>query len=265
MAVFQRAGIKLQGRYLLSFSSSSQKVRINCYCHSSLCLLFREGQTYCTSVVYLGLGLSLFPAVKEKKSTGTWGMYMCVCIFLFFPLLHCQNPCNCCRTTGLVCGLRLLLPHSRAQFTPPTQLSLLLPHGSHLVPKFGPVRELPFSNSALLKFYLSLQPRAQVCSRTSSVPAPNEHFQSSAAHTSSAIFLFHSLTEHHNFFINFPHFITSHVSSLNLWTLQFNNSSQRVPPAQTIPLSSCCISCLGISCPSPYLPSVFPILTSSST
>lgn len=60
-----------------------------------------------------------------------------------------------------------------------------------------------------LKSYLPLQPIAQVCSRFSSLPAPNLHLQSSAAHTSPGIFLFHSLNEHLIFLTNFPHIIAS--------------------------------------------------------
>lgn len=183
---------------------------MNCYCHSSLCLLFREGQTYCTSPSRQACGCHCFQ--QQKRSTGAWGIYVCVCTALFFPRLHCQNPCCCCPTTGLVHGPMLLLPHHRAWFTP-TYLPL-----TSTAPEFPPHCKIPALSdnshpptllSPELKSYLRLQPMAQVCSRSSSLPAPNLHLQPSAAHSSPGIFLFHSLNEHLIFLTNVPNVIAS--------------------------------------------------------
>ena len=91
------------------------------------------------------------------------------------------------------------LPITSASRFPPHSRISALSENSHLPPLLTPE----------LKSYLPLQPVTQVWSRSSSLPAPNLHLQSSAAHTSPVIFLFHSLNEHLTFFTNFLHFIAS--------------------------------------------------------
>lgn len=88
---------------------------------------------------------------------------------------------------------------SAASWFPPHSKISALSENSHV----------PTLLTAELKSYLPLQPIVQVCSRSSNLPAPNLHLQSSAVHTGPGIFPFHSLNEQPQFFTNFPHLIVS--------------------------------------------------------
>lgn len=131
----------------------------------------------------------------KEKSTGAWSMYMCVCTFPFFftakilviaalPLDWSEDLCCSCPIAEL--GSPHLPTYHFCCLMVPTSFQNL-----------SPLRELPCSNSAYC--------RAQILPPTSAhSPGLLQVLQSSAAHTSPGIFLFHSLNEHLTFLLISP-------------------------------------------------------------
>lgn len=180
---------------------------MNCYCHSSLCLIFREGQIYCTSPSRQAWGCHCFQQWKRRRLYRGLG-HVCVCSHCPF-LLPSSLPESLlllpCYWTGPWTYVALAPSQSLVH---PTKLPII-----STVPQFLPRCKIPPQSdnshpptllTAELKSYLPLQPIAQVCSRSSCLPAPNLHLQSSAARTSPGIFLFHFLNKHIIFLTNFP-------------------------------------------------------------
>lgn len=194
---------------------------------------------------------------------------MCICTFPFFftakilviaaPLLDWSEDL-CCSCPIAELGSPHLPTYHFCCLMVPT-----------LFQNLSPVRELPSSNFAYC--------RAQILPPTSAhSPGLLQVLQSSCPKPASPIFSsahqswdlpvsFPESTPH--FFTNFPARDSFPMRPALIHTETGLCSSTTAPRDCLHPrpshLSVCCITSLDTSCPAPHLPSIFPILTSSST